>query len=108
MYLVVNTFNFHCIFPIASAYPASVQYEARGAIWPNDWHSSGNTGVEQSSSVSAQCRQSALSEVSGQRSMATAGREQFVDLIGGLGSSIGNQSTAEYGDLASMFTGFIE
>ena len=93
-------------YSTVSAYGTSVQYDARGAIWPNDWHSSGSASIEQSSAVSSQCRQSAMNE--GQRSLATSGREQFSDMVGTLGSASSTHGAAEYGDLASMFTSFME
>lgn len=98
-----------CGFVTASAYAASVQYDGRGTIWPNDWHSTGG-GTEQSgSSLSAQCRQSALNEATGQRSLVTTGREQFADMmIGALGNTSSTHGVAEFGDLTSMFTGFME
>jgi hypothetical protein len=91
-----------------SAFASSVQYDARGTIWPNDWHSSGNNGTEPSGSVSAQCRQPAMNEVGAQRPLVTSGREQFADMIGSLGNTGSTQAAAEFGDFTGLFTGFME
>jgi len=49
-----------------------------------------------------------MNEIAGQRSLVTAGREQFGDMIGPLGGASNTQGAAEYGDFASMFTSLME
>ena len=49
-----------------------------------------------------------MNEVGAQRPLVASGREQFADMIGALGNAGSTQGAAEFGDLASMFTGFME
>ena len=86
---------------------ASAQYNMRSALWPSDWSaisgsSDSATAAVQSSSVMSQCRQPSSDIIQ-------PGREPYADMLGIHGSGAGaGQTTAEFGDLASMFTGFIE
>jgi len=79
----------------------------RSALWPSDWNAIGGssdtaTAAAQSSSVMSQCRQPSSDIIQ-------PGREPYADMLGIHGSgTAGGQTTAEFSDLASMFTGFIE
>ena len=85
----------------------SAQYNMRSALWPGDWNAVGGssdiaTAAAQSSSVMSQCRQPSSDIIQ-------PGREPYADILSVHGAGAGGtQSTAEFGDLASMFTGFIE
>ena len=86
---------------------ASAQYHMRSALWPGDWNAVGGssdiaTAAAQSSSAMSQCRQPSSDVIQ-------PGREPYADMLGVHGGAAGAaQTTVEFGDLASMFTGFIE
>ena len=79
----------------------------RSALWSGDWNTVGGGGdiaaaAAQSSSVLSQCRQPSSDVIQ-------PGREPYADMLSVHGSgAAGAQTAAEFGDLASMFTGFIE
>ena len=82
---------------------SAAQYNMRSALWPAEWNAVGAGGdiaaaAAQSSSAMSQCRQPSSGIIQ-------SGREPYADMLGVHGSA---QSSAEFGDLASMFTGFIE
>jgi len=86
----------------------TAQYNMRSALWPGDWSAVGGaasdiaTAAAQSSSAMSQCRQPSADIIQ-------PGREPYADMLSVHGSATGGaQTTAEFGDLASMFTGFIE
>jgi len=99
------------LFVPASTYAtlgASAQYNMRTALWPGDWNAVGGSAdtaaaaAQSSAAAMSQCRQP-TSEI------IPPGREPYADMLAIHGnSSSGGQTTAEFGDLASMFTGFIE
>jgi PAS domain S-box-containing protein len=87
----------------------AVQYDTRGSVWQNDWVGvSNNDGaaVQRGPGVRGHCQTDPGHHSLGVATGAVAqSREPFVEMIGALGAG---HSSAEFGDLASMFTGFIE
>ena len=81
---------------------SAAQYNMRSALWPAEWNTAAGGDIAaaaaQSSSAMSQCRQPSSGIIQ-------SGREPYADM---LGVHSGTQGTAEFGDLASMFTGFIE
>lgn len=80
---------------------SAAQYNMRSALWPAEWNAGGDiaAAAAQSSSAMSQCRQPSSGIIQ-------SGREPYADMLGV--HSGGAQSSAEFSDLASMFTGFIE
>ena len=79
------------------------QYNIRSTLWPAEWNTvvCGGDIAAQSSSVMSQCRQPSAADI------IQSGREPYADMLGVHGAGA-TQTAAEFGDLASMFTGFIE
>jgi len=88
----------------------------RSGLWPGDWTAALGAGssdtaaaaaAQSSSLVMSQCRQPLASDII----QSVGSREPYADMLGihaSAAAAATNQTSAEFSDLASMFTGFIE
>jgi len=93
---------------------SSAEYNMRSALWPAvDWNTvAAGAGSDVATAAAAQSSSAVMSQC---RQPSSAGiiqptREPYADMLGihAAGTAGAQTAAAEFGDLASMFTGFIE